>query len=354
MESIMTNCKGNERLAWVDTGKFICMFFVMLSHLELHTIGQYFFYSPFFLTGFFFLSGYVYKSAGTFAEHFRKKTYQLLLPWVILSNLNIILRYIISFNEQGAFLDELKWNFLQIRGYGDELWFVAALYVAYIPFYFFIKYLKPKSCFVVTALLYIASVIYGRFFPDVYGNIATNSLPWHLDYIPQAMLFMMLGYFFKELKFETIFRKVSNKKSTVVGVLVYLMLSLLIGKCVRNHIFPVGLELLVNSLLKLLAITTLIMVSQNVKTNKLISFVGRNTLCYFAFHGKVLSAMETGMKVLIPALYVWLTNNTWIAGLAAIAETFIICVVLIVPTMLTNKYFPFCVGKKSTRVKRNL
>lgn len=88
----------------------------------------------------FFVSGYVYRPMGNFRTFLYKKIRQLFIPWLIFSVFNILLAQIFSFNQHESLLAELKWNFLQIRGKGDELWFIVALFVAFIPFYFFIKY----------------------------------------------------------------------------------------------------------------------------------------------------------------------------------------------------------------------
>lgn len=51
----------------------------------------------------------------------------------------------ISFNAHESLFGELKWNFLQIRGQGDLIWFVAALFVAFVPFYFFIQWYEDEA-----------------------------------------------------------------------------------------------------------------------------------------------------------------------------------------------------------------
>lgn len=71
--SMETMTTTKKRIEWVDIGKYICIMFVMLSHLESTTEVLDKFYSPFFLTVFFFLSGYVYRQPSSFKEHMDKK-----------------------------------------------------------------------------------------------------------------------------------------------------------------------------------------------------------------------------------------------------------------------------------------
>lgn len=192
METVTKN-----RIEWVDTGKYICIMFVMLSHLQSGSEILDKFYSPFFLTVFFFLSGYVYRQPSSFKVHMVKKIKGLFVPWLIFSNFNILLSMVITLKGDRNFVSEYLWNFLQIRGHGDGIWFVAALFMAFIPFYFFIKWNKPKQAVVLAALLSLTSVIYSRFLPDNVLPWGDSALPWHLEYMFQAMLWMVLGYYFK-------------------------------------------------------------------------------------------------------------------------------------------------------------
>lgn len=86
-----------------------------------------------------------------------KKIKGLLVPWFIFSNLNIMLSMIMTFKGERNFLSEFAWNLLQIRGLGDGVWFVAALFVAFIPFYFFIKWKEPIKVMVIAFALSFAS-----------------------------------------------------------------------------------------------------------------------------------------------------------------------------------------------------
>ena len=86
----------------------------------------------------------MYKPKSSFKDFLYKKIRQLFVPWLVFSVFDIVLSQIITFNEHDSLLEELKWNFLQIGGQGDQIWFVAALFVAFIPFYFFIRFYESK------------------------------------------------------------------------------------------------------------------------------------------------------------------------------------------------------------------
>ncbi|MCD7812340.1 MAG: acyltransferase family protein [Ruminococcus sp.] len=211
-----------KRIEWVDIGKFICIMFVMVSHLESGSEVLDVFYKPFFLTVFFFLSGYVYKQPVTLKEHFIKKVKGLFVPWLIFSNFNILLSAVISLHGERNTLCELGWNLLQIREYGDGVWFVAALFVAFIPFYFIIKWNKPRWACVLSVVLSLISVLYSRQMNPEILPWGSTALPWHLEYIFQAMLWMVLGYYFRLYGEET-FDKLNTLLNRAILWVVYLI-----------------------------------------------------------------------------------------------------------------------------------
>jgi len=196
--------------------------FVMLSHLESGSSILDKFFSPFFLTTFFFLSGYVYKPTGTFKEHIHKKFRMLFIPWLIFSNLNIALSMIISLRNNRDFLSEYMWNFLQIRGQGDGIWFVGALFMVYIPFYFIIKWNKPIQACGFAFGLSLLSVLYSKFVPTEILPWNSTALPWHLEYIFQAMFWMVFGYYFKIFA-EKEFDDLNTTINKIIIWLVYLI-----------------------------------------------------------------------------------------------------------------------------------
>ena len=189
----------NKRIVWIDIAKFIGIFFVMLSHFESCPSFLRAFFTPFYLAIFFFCSGYVYKNGEEFVPFLKKKIRQLFLPWLIYSNLNIILSNIKSFKtHNSSFKTELFRNLLQIRYYDERLWFIPALFSAYLVFYFVIRRYEEKKdlkgLLILCAVLAFLRKIYKEFMDPELLPWKLINLPWHIDYIPTALLFMVLGY----------------------------------------------------------------------------------------------------------------------------------------------------------------
>lgn len=291
-----------KRIEWVDIVKYVCIIMVMLSHLETRTEIWSAFYTPFFLSAFFFAAGYVYKPNNSFGVFLDKKIRQLFMPWLVFSVFDIVLSQIITFNEHDSLLEELKWNFLQIRGQGDQIWFVAALFVAFIPFYFFIRFYESKpqkinggycnKCVVAIALAWLlsfSSILYTRLVPADIFPWNTTSLPWHIEYMFQAMFYMVLGYMFRH-NMEAEFDKYNTLKLRIVALLAYLVLVFVpfFGKVK----VPMVGDILYHYLTVVVGIATLILIAKEIKANRYINYVGQNTLIYFALHGKALSVIQ--------------------------------------------------------------
>ena len=223
--------ENKYRIFWLDYVKFFCIMFVMLSHLESNTNILSAFYQPFFLFGFFFVSGYVYKKHNSFKELIIKKAKTLLFPWLIFSIINIVASQIFSFNEHDSFLSELFWNFAQIRGKDDQLWFLTALFVAFIPFfliakfYYSTKFSEKARIWIVTISTFslsTLSILYSKLANPNWFFWNSTALPWHIEYIFQAVFFMWLGLLFKTT-LEKYFDKLKLSFSILILGIIYLL-----------------------------------------------------------------------------------------------------------------------------------
>ncbi len=166
----------------------------------------------------------MYRQPATFKEHSIKKVRGLFVPWLIFSNFNILLSAVISLHGDENTFAELERNVLQIRGLGDGVWFVAALFVAFIPFYFIIKRNKQVLACVFSAVLSLISVLYSNLINPELLPWGSTVLPWHLEYIFQAMLWMVLGYYFKVYA-ETVFDKLNTAFNRAILWAVYLIVA---------------------------------------------------------------------------------------------------------------------------------
>jgi fucose 4-O-acetylase-like acetyltransferase len=348
-----------KRVYWLDLIKYICMMIVMYNHTDFNTPVAMAFYYNFVLLGFFFASGYVHKNKDNFKDFMVKKFKSLMIPWFTFGLLNIAIGQVISFKEHNSLIEELKYMFLQIRGLNDKMWFLAALFVAFIPFYFFIDvYEKSDRGTKATAILIIVSLglsVLSRIYtlvvdPEVFPW-KTNTLPWHIEYIFVAMFWLVMGYLFKQRYEETYDAKIGNVLKLLI-VLIYTawvfapsILGLSVG---QGAIYLIHLYVA-----EFLGVLGVVSVAKMIKPNKYFLYIGQNTLICFGVHGKTFSVLQKIMQKVSPALYKWALAVPWHAILVGTIFTIILSFVLIIPIYIINRWLPFMMGKPMKVAKNN-
>lgn len=336
-----------KRIKWVDIARYIGIMFVMFSHSQICPEYLRVFFSPFYLSIFFFVSGYLYKNKDDFKTMILKRARQIVLPWFIYSNLNIILSNIKSFkHHQNDFVTELFRNLLQIRFYDERLWFLPAMFVAYIPFYFIEKHYRnnSKSRNSVLVLVFMLSMLrsaYKTFMnPDIFPWKLT-SLPWHIDYIPTSLLFMVLGMIFKH-EWEEHFDKNNTLINRIILSVIYIGFIYLINPYEPQSFI---LDNIIDNTRHILGLIFIVSISKVIKDNAYMSYIGANTLIYFCIHNKVVTLFEVISKYILKDNFSILTSNPVIGTIACTILTLIVSLVLIIPTKFINKYLPWTVGR---------
>lgn len=343
--------KINSRVVWVDILKFIGILFVMISHLESDTALLRIFYNPIIITSFFFASGYVYKRNYDFKHFMYKKVRQLLIPWLVFSTFNIVLASIFSFNEHKSLWIELGWNFLQVRKSTNSIWFLPALFIAFIPFYFFVIWIENRQnsnkknnvIVIVSFVLMFLSYLYKHNVDSIIFPWDKNSLPWHIDSMFIFVFYMILGFLFRT-KYEEFFDKYNNKKNRIYCLLLYLLLIICFDLFSSN--LPIIISILFQNLNSLVGIIIIISFSKVIKTNKYLSYVGQHTLVYFAFHGKLYSVIQNLLRIFFGEYYCFILKNVIFSSVFAIIFSLFLSVLLIIPSYIIDKFFPFVIGKK--------
>lgn len=301
------------RIDWIDRMKAVCILVVMLVHLEAGQALPRRLYEPFFLNGFLFASGYVYRQEA-FTSFFRKKVRTLLVPWLVFSVGNLALSQLFSFQSHGNFWTELGWNLLQIRGRGDGVWFVAALFVSFFPFYALMgwqeRHKKAGWLPALAAILWGLGLLY-----EAGGN---PPLPWHLEYVPQAVFFMVLGHLCRERKFSLWW-------TAAFGLL------LLWGKTPEP----------VNGIVGTLVLAGL---CQKLPDSRFLSAIGQNTLVCFALHGKVMSLLEWSLGHI--GWYTAVLENPLLSVLLAVVLTAGMALILMIPAEIINRWLPWLLGRE--------
>lgn len=339
-----------KRIAWLDITKYICIMAVMLEHLESVTDELACFFSPFFVLCFFAAAGYTHRAGQGFGQFMLKKLKTLFLPWLIFSVLDIAISQLVSFSAHESFLTELTWNFLQIRGQGDQIWFVAALFMTFIPFYFFIEWYSRKAAsplrraaFLLIALfLFCLDNAYSREMDGALLPWGTAALPWHIEYLFQGMFYMTLGYMFRE-SWEAHFDRKNTPLGRIILLAAYLLMVYLpYFVAVPERVFG----LFAIYIVPVVGIMLVVSFSKVIPENKYMLYIGQNTLIYFALHGKLFSFVEVLLRRFAASTYAHVLSQALLSNLFAVLFTVLLSVALIIPCLIINRWFPFILGRK--------
>lgn len=198
-------------------------------------------------------------------------------------------------------------------------------------------------------ILSLVSILYTRLVPKSIFPWNTSSLPWHIEYMFQAMFYMVLGYLFRR-NMETEFDKHNTPKLRVEALTVYLLFVFVPFFCKIK--MPIVVDILYQYLTSIIGIATLILIAKVVTPNKYINYVGQNTLIYFALHGKVYSIIQTLLKKFVGGFYAVVLNSVAISSVFCLMLSLILSVILIVPAYTINRWFPFIVGRKSITIEK--
>lgn len=326
--------RHNNRIIWIDYLKGICMLSIILNHLCGPIIYGRITY-PFELVGFFFASGYTFNIRSNFRDFFITKVKTLVLPIICFGVINTILS---SLYKESNIIDRLVGILIQIPGKWDDLWFLACLFTMELIFYLILT--LWKNSLMRLAICLILSVI---------GYLsATHSsfrIPWHLENAFILIVFMWIGYLSKAnncLNINHIIKEKSHRYSPLLICIVYII-SILIKKNypIDVHLlnygsFPLFLVSALSGLYLIIFIAKSLEQYSNTILLKFLSFIGINTLIYYAFQSKMISFTQ------LLFAKVGVDPETY---LGVIVCCLIVNIFLIIPTQIVRKYFPFMLGK---------
>lgn len=202
--------------------------------------------------------------------------------------------------------------------------------------------------FIISFVLSFVSVLYCKLADPTMFVYNSVNLPWHIEYMFQAMFWMVLGYLFKG-KGEQFFDKCNNLKNRIMIIILYFAIIVLCLYDV-NLVF----DIIATYLKSVLGIIVVVSISKKIVINKYMSFVGRNTLLYFALHGKVLAVIEMCLDKMAAQIYNYCLSNFIFCSIINIMIALVVSIILIIPVLIVNKYFPWTMGKLKKYKTMNL
>jgi len=319
-----------KRIKWLDLSRGLAFLMVIYSHLDYCDDSIMRFFSPVFLSTFFFVSGYLYKTGENFLNVFEQRTRTLLIPFLIIGMTDVLLSQIISFKSVS--LSEALEGLLLQRGNAIKLWFIAAIYIYSVLFYFIAKF-RNKLLIIFALILYMGNWIYKYQFNGV-------ELFWHVDNAGYALYYMSMGLCYKEN--EDYISKHLEKWWIIAFISVFYVLFIYFSE--QKYSYTSSKYCLDGLFVTLTGIIILLYICKHANYSfSCTCFVGANSLLYFAIHGKVYSVLQMLPRKLL--LYNDIGQSVCVdllfSSLLIVVGSFIIAILV----LFINKFASWITGK---------
>lgn len=341
------------RLKYIDIARAFAIIFIVLGHTLVHSEhcdNIYKFLYSFHVLLFFILSGYLFFPVKDKKRFFQNKFLRIMVPYFAWAFLFLI-PYILlgqtvgeSLNTNSSFqlMTQIK-NVLYGNGnlaalkQNSALWFLPALFVINLFFGFTVK---DKTNWKVDVMYLILLFIIGF----ISSNTSLFIFPWGINTLLNVGVFFYLGYLLK--KYD-LFQK---EKLFKIG---YMIIFFIIGylgfyfnyasiACID---YTYGNYMLMSFSGFSLSIVV-IYISFLIKENRLLEYIGRNTMGILVFHKLIILIFQTKLGIISELLR---NSNIWIELLISIIIVILSIVTSLVATFIVKKICPLLLGETKQR-----
>ncbi len=294
-----------NRIVWLDYGKAIAIYLVVLAHTAIYKPAEAFIYT-FHMPFFFFMSGYLFsfEKYPSYVQFAKRRFKQLIVPYVILNIITYLL-WLFVLRKVGDDANESVSVFSPLIAavtvnaksmvHDIPLWFLAALFL--VENLYYLLYKNEKYSIIVTITLFLLAFLNNTFNPV--------RLPFCIDIALVALLFYRLGSLFRK-KGDKIFNPYIFVASVVVVVLAFVFN----GKVAMhtdtyNNIFL----FVAGGVAGCYAMSYICMILQKLcGDRKIVQKIARDTLLICAFHLIVFAGLKGVM------LYVFKVDPSVLTG----------------------------------------
>ena len=320
--------KSKNRILWVDAARGIAMLLVILGHCigSLNDPGYKFILS-FHMPLFFFLSGYCSKKEEQFRPYLKKKARELLVPQLL-------------FGVFECWIDMMSGRPEEIDILNDFLgWFLLVLFYISIVFWLIqtFGYEKKRTIrFGVFIINFILIIILER--------LQVSTL-LHIEVVPMALLFFLLGYQCRRSDFfeSDIYQVISSVCILLIPVLAICSscnapVTMYTNNYGNYPLFFIG---------ALGGIFFICEIGKRIQDNQIIIWIGENTIYFFVLHFAAIKGLHfIGKLVFSKASF---SNYSY----PIYWMYFIVCILVLLPgAWICNRWFSPLFGKNKERGKQ--
>ncbi len=337
-----------KRLKSIDITRAIAMLFIVLGHTLVHSencSAIYKFIYSFHVILFFVISGFTFSGKKKFFEFLKGKFLRIMIPYFIWAVLFLVPYMLFASGVSADLGRETSLDLLgQIKTifYGDfvnlmqnrPLWFLPALFTTELIYYFVVRVSEkfPKAELPLLITMILVSFVAVRFLKV--------TLPWGLNQAIIIGWFLYLGYLMKK---HNILEKVLSVKHILIPLfLVAGSLACYFNgtiDCMTNsyQIFPL-------TILSSISFSfVVIFIANIVKENRLLEYIGKNTMGILIFHRIIVLLFQTKLGKITLLLN---NSNIFFEFGLAIVVTAIATALSLLANCVVKKVSPMLIGEK--------
>lgn len=343
-----------KRLKFIDIARAFAIIFIVLGHTIVYSEHCKFIYKilySFNVVLFFVLSGYTFKvkKDRNFYSFFKNKFFRIMIPyffWAIV----FILPYMVFGENMGKMIgNESSFDWIvQIKNvfYGNgnnfalkqnsSLWFLPALFTMEIIYYFIIKHDKNNKCFDIILLIFELLVGYiTYYFLHIY-------FPWGLNTTLQLGVFFHIGYLYKKYKLIEGKSKLLNLPNITFIFVLGILSSYFNTRNVSAIDYQYGYMTL--ALISGICLSTLVIyLAYKVNNNRILEYIGKNTMGILIFHKIIILVFQTKIKIVSDILK---SSNIIIELVTSIIISILAIIFSLILTKITRSLMPVLIGEK--------
>jgi fucose 4-O-acetylase-like acetyltransferase len=262
---------------YIDYLKGILIILVVIGHSYKNTAGIFWIIYRFHMPLFFMISGYLFNNTRTIKEFTKRKFKTLIIPYIIYFIISLIVTNL--FLTKIDFLTTINAFFLNgkylIYVNNWAIWFLPFLFYISLLFYPISKIKDDKKLLLLTIILFIISVPTYKIFNKIYPN---EFFPLTLQAVPPALAYKISGLLYKRNKDKI---KITYNKKIVISI-IFFILGIYFSLCtILSEIIRLSTYRYIAT--SLLLIPLILMLTKD-NHNKIIEYLGRNTLVILGLH----------------------------------------------------------------------
>lgn len=319
----------NSRNEYIDWLKGFTIILVVLGHCWTLDKGLFWLIYRFHMPLFFCISGYLFNNKRKFKEFLKIKIKTLILPYIIFFVISFLITYFlikhISIKDAlKAFIFNGKY-LIKINNWA--IWYLPLFFIQSLLLYFISKITNNK---IFCIIILIFSLLTVPTYKIITMYTSDNFIPFSIQVLPAATFYMGIGQLFKKFK-----EKLLNINSNILSLLSFVLfiIGILISLNNSNQIISISTYNYVFA--AVLIIPFIINITQN-NNNKVITYLGKNSLWILGLHRIILKIME--VYKLGEFLEKYNVKGTLAALLITILCIAIICLINIVYKFIINNY----------------